>query len=91
MDDNRPVRFATRLSLVKLRNTQHEQMSSAVPPGTDVGLAFPKTFCGPKAINFDESFPNFAEWARPSLVKGLPPKVLVFGIHTRAANVRRAG
>ena len=27
---------------VKLRNTQHEQMSSALPPTTDVGLARPK-------------------------------------------------
>jgi hypothetical protein len=31
---------------VKLRNTQHEQMSSAPPPRTDVGLARPKTLRG---------------------------------------------
>ena len=30
----------------KLRNTQHEQMSSALPPRTDVGLAFAKTLRG---------------------------------------------
>src|SRR4030081_890035 len=31
---------------VKLRNTQHEQMSSALLPITDIGLARPKTLGG---------------------------------------------
>src|ERR1700716_1274833 len=31
---------------VKLRNTQQEQISSALPPRTDVGLAGPKTLRG---------------------------------------------
>jgi hypothetical protein len=29
-------------SAIKLRSTQLEQMSAALPPRTDVGLAFPK-------------------------------------------------
>jgi hypothetical protein len=34
------------LSWVKLRNTQQEQISSDLPPRTDVGLAGPKTLRG---------------------------------------------
>src|SRR5450755_4224346 len=36
----------------KLRNTQHEQMSSALAPRTDVGLARPKTLRGSNAMGF---------------------------------------
>src|SRR5260370_38733673 len=32
--------------LVKQRNTQHEQMSSALPPATDIGLARSKALVG---------------------------------------------
>src|SRR6266403_3089725 len=35
----RATRFAECLSWVKLRNTHHEQISSALPPRTDIDLA----------------------------------------------------
>ena len=35
---------------VKLRNTQHEQMSSALPPRTDVSLVRPKALRGSRLV-----------------------------------------
>jgi|SRR5882724_8162642 len=37
------IRFDVRVGS-KLRNTQHEQMSSALPPRADIGLAAPKHY-----------------------------------------------
>jgi hypothetical protein len=41
---------AESLLRVKLRNTQHEQMSSALPPRTDVSLVRPKALRGSRLV-----------------------------------------
>src|SRR6202035_4087155 len=70
-DERHDVRFRKRwrcLLRVKLRNTQHEQMSSALHPTTDVGLARAKGVTridGVGAYNPFVADPNVMERRRP--------------------------
>ncbi len=77
-----PISRTGSLLRAKLRNTQHEQMSSACPPRTDIGLARPKHYADRMLWNFLAPAPRsrmvqFASrWTGLNFADGLEQKPL---------------
>ena len=71
-------------SRVKLRNTQHEQMSSALPPRTDVGSARPKRCADRVLWKFVHVM---SAWASIVLQKSFGPMNTIFPGYRRSDRI----